>query len=502
MADQDVLVDDAPEQSVRTARLEHLDVLIVGAGLSGIGAGCHVQARCRGMSFALLEARGASGGTWDLFRYPGIRSDSDMYTLGYSFRPWAEAKAIADGSNILNYVRDTAREFGIDRRIRYNHRVRSASWSSAEARWLIEVERTDTGERVRLTCGFLMMCSGYYDYAGGHMPEFPGRERFAGSVVHPQFWPQDLDYAGKRVVVVGSGATAVTIVPAMAQTAAHVTMLQRSPTYIVSRPSEDKAANWLRANLPARLAYRIARLKNVALTIYFYNLARKQPDKTKQQIIAMAQHALGPEFDVATHLTPTYKPWDQRLCLVPDADLFNALRSGKASIATGHLDSFTATGLKLRSGETIDADIVVMATGLKLNLLGDIKFKVDGQAIELSKTMAYKGTMISGLPNLGWILGYTNASWTLKADLSCEYICRLLNFMRRRHIVAAVPRRDASVQEEDFLNLTSGYIQRGIGLLPKQGSKRPWRLDQNYPKDAVMLRYGRLADGTMEFVRR
>ena len=502
MADQDVLVQDAPEHSLRPARLEHLDVLIVGAGLSGIGAGCHLQARCRGTSYALLEARSASGGTWDLFRYPGIRSDSDMYTLGYSFRPWAEPKSIADGSSILNYIRDTAREFGIDRRIRYNHRVVKASWSSAEARWLIEAERTDTGEQVRLTCGFLMMCSGYYDYAGGHMPDFPGRERFAGSIVHPQFWPQDLDYAGKRVVVVGSGATAVTIVPAMAQTAAHVTMLQRSPTYIVSRPSEDQAANWLRAKLPAKLAYRIARLKNVALTIYFYNLARKQPDKTKQQIIAMAQQALGPEFDVATHLTPTYKPWDQRLCLVPDADLFNALRSGKAEIATGHLDSFTQTGLQLRSGETIDADIVVMATGLKLNLLGDIKFTVDGEAVELSKTMAYKGTMISGLPNLAWILGYTNASWTLKADLSCEYVCRLLNFMRRRRIVAAVPRRDASVQEEDFLNLTSGYIQRGIGMLPKQGSKRPWRLNRNYAIDAMALRYGRLADGTMEFVRR
>ena len=502
MADQDFLESDVAVRPIPEGRTEHLDVLIVGAGLSGIGAACHLQKRCRGMSYALLEARSTIGGTWDLFRYPGIRSDSDMYTLGYSFRPWAEDKSIADGGAILNYVRETAQEFGVDQHIRFNHRVCRASWSSAAARWTVEAERTDTGEQIRFTCGFLLMCSGYYDYAGGHMPEFPGRERFAGPVVYPQFWPQDLDYAGRRVVVVGSGATAVTIVPEMAKTAAHVTMLQRSPTYIVSRPSEDKAANWLRAHLPAKLAYRGARLKNMALGMYFYHLARKEPEKTKQQIIAMARTALGPEFDVDTHLTPTYKPWDQRLCLVPDADLFNALRSGKASITTGHLEAFTETGVRLRSGDEIEADIVVMATGLKINLLGDVKLSVDGTPVDISKTLAYKGMMFSGVPNLASILGYSMASWTLKADISCEYVCRLLTYMRRRRFSAATPKHDNLVGEEPIFNLTSGYVQRGIGLLPKQGAKRPWRLNRNYAMDAVAFRYGRLADGTMEFVRR
>jgi len=502
MADQDVIADDVFDKADEGAEVEHLDVLIVGAGLSGIGAGYHLQARCPGLSYALLEARSALGGTWDLFRYPGIRSDSDMYTLGYSFRPWAEAKSIADGRSILNYVRDTAQEFGIDRRIRFNHRVRHASWSSAEARWLVEAERTDTGQPVRLTCGFLLMCSGYYSYAGGHTPEFPDSECFRGRVVHPQFWPQDLDYAGKRVVVIGSGATAVTIVPEMAKTAAHVTMLQRSPAYIVSRPSEDKAANWLRERLPAKLAYRAARVKNMALGMYFYHLARKSPEKTKQQIIAMARHALGPDYDVGTHFTPSYNPWDQRLCLVPDADLFNAIRAGQASVSTGHIETFTETGLRLRSGEEIEADIVVMATGLKLNLLGDVGLSVDDSKVDLSKALAYKGMMFSGVPNLASVIGYTNASWTLKADITCEYVCRLLNHMKRHGYAAVTPRRDASVEEEPFFSLTSGYVQRGIGMMPKQGSKRPWKLHRNYAMDALALRFGRIADGTVEFVRR
>ena len=501
MADGDMVIDDVLERAAPAAGLEHLDVLIVGAGLSGIGAGCHVQKRCRGLSYALLEARDTSGGTWDLFRYPGIRSDSDMFTLGYAFRPWAENKSIASGEAILNYVRDTAAEFGIDRHIRYNHRVRRASWSSAAGHWLVEAERSDTGEPVRLTCGFLLMCSGYYDYAGGHMPEFPHSHLFRGQIVHPQFWPQDLQYAGKRVVVVGSGATAVTVVPEMAKTAAHVTMLQRSPTYIVSRPSEDSAANWLRAKLPPKLAYRAARLKNMALGIYFYHLARKNPEKTKQQIIAMARTALGPNFDVGTHLTPTYKPWDQRLCLVPDADLFNAIREERASIVTGHLESFTERGVRLRSGEEIEADIVVMATGLKMNLLGDVKLTVDGEGVDLSKALSYKGMMFSGVPNLAQVIGYTTASWTLKADITCEYVCRLLTFMRRRRYVAAVPRRSGEVEEEPFASLTSGYVQRAIGAMPKQGSKRPWRMHRNYALDALSLRYGRVADGTMEFIK-
>ncbi len=501
MAEQGI-ADYAPETAREDAKAEHLDVLVVGAGLSGIGAGCHLQRRCPGLSYALFEARSTIGGTWDLFRYPGIRSDSDMYTLGYSFRPWVGDKSIADGPSILSYVRDTAREFGVDRRIRFHHRVRKASWSSESARWLIEAERTDTGEPVRLTCGFLLMCSGYYSYAGGHMPEFAGSDRFRGRIVHPQFWPEDLDYAGKRVVVIGSGATAVTVVPEMAKTAAHVTMLQRSPTYVVSRPSVDKVADWLRKRLPAKLAYRVSRVKNMALGMYFYRLARKNPEKTKKAIIAMARQALGPDYDVGTHFTPSYNPWDQRLCLVPDSDLFNAIRTGQASVATGHIEAFTETGIRLRSGQEIEADIAVMATGLKINLLGDIKLSVDGGAVDLSKALAYKGMMFSGVPNLASVIGYTNASWTLKADITCEYVCRLLNHMKRRGYVAAMPRRNPLVEEEPFFSLTSGYVQRGLDVMPKQGSKRPWKLHRNYAMDAMALRFGRVADGAMEFARR
>lgn len=482
--------------------VEHLDVLIVGAGLSGIGAGYHLNTRCPGLRYAILEARAAIGGTWDLFRYPGVRSDSDMFTLGYSFRPWREAKAIADGPSILAYVRETAAAYGIDRHIRFHHRVRRASWSSAEARWLIEAERTDTGEIVRLSCGFLLMCGGYYSYAEGYAPAFAGLEQFRGRIVHPQFWPADLDYAGRRVVVIGSGATAVTIVPEMAKTAAHVTMIQRSPTYIVARPSEDRAANWLRTRLPAMLAYRITRWKNILLGMYFYRLARRKPEQVKQRILQMAQQALGPDYDVATHFTPQYKPWDQRLCLVPDADLFRAIRSGRASVETGHIETFTPNGLRLQSGQEMDADIVVTATGLKLNLLGDVAFGVDGVPVDLSKALCYKGMMFSDVPNLASVFGYTNASWTLKADLTCAYVCRLLNHMRRRGYDVATPRRDASVEEAPFLDFTSGYVQRALALLPKQGSKVPWKLYQNYARDTAALRLGRIEDGVMTFTRR
>jgi monooxygenase len=481
--------------------MEHFDVLIVGAGLSGIGAACHLQADCPGTSYAILEARGAIGGTWDLFRYPGIRSDTDMYTYGYGFRPWTEKKAVADGAEILNYIRETAREGGVDQRIRFNHRVHSASWSSDEARWLVEVER-DGGEPVRLTCGYMLMCSGYYSYASGHTPEFPGAERFKGRIVHTQFWPEDFDYAGKRVVVIGSGATAMTVVPAMAKTAAHVTMLQRSPSYVVSRPSGDTVAEWLRHRLPAKLAYRLARWKNAALTVYFYNLARSKPEKFKQQVLAMAQNELGPDYDVGTHFTPSYQPWDQRLCLVPDADLFKAIRSGQASVATGDIETFTETGIRLTSGAELQADIVVTATGLKLNLLGDIGLNIDGEKADLSKALAYKGMMFSGVPNLASVLGYTNASWTLKADMTCRYVCRVLNHMKRRGYDIATPARDPSIEEEPLLNLSSGYVQRGASMLPKQGSKRPWKLYDNYLKDAFTFRFSNIDDGTMKFSRR
>ncbi len=508
MADQDAIATEAAEgaahqaATVAATATEHLDVLIVGAGLSGIGAAYHLQSGAPGRRYAILEARGAIGGTWDVFRYPGIRSDSDMYTLGYSFRPWNEAKAIADGPAILNYVRETAREFGIDQRIRFNHKVRHAAWSSADAQWHVEAERTDTGETAHLTCGFLVMCSGYYSYAGGYAPDFAGIEQFKGRIVQPQFWPEDLDYAGKQVVVVGSGATAVTIVPEMAKAAAHVTMLQRSPTYVVSRPSEDGVANWLRARLPARLAYRISRLKNMGLGMYFYRVARTKPQETKRKIIAMVQHALGPDYNVGKHFTPSYNPWDQRLCLVPDADLFKAIRGGKASVETDHIEAFTETGIRIRSGPELPADIVVMATGLQLNLLGDVALSVDGRDIDLSKSLFYKGVMFSGVPNLISVIGYTNASWTLKADLTCEYMVRLLKHMRRRGYRSATPRHDPAEAESPFFSLTSGYVKRGLHMLPKQGAKRPWKMGRNYAEDALAFRFGPVRDRTMEFSRR
>ena len=482
---------------------KHFDVLIVGAGLSGIGAGYHLQANCPGKTYAILEGREAIGGTWDLFRYPGIRSDSDMYTLGYSFRPWREAKAIADGPSILKYVRDTAHDHDIERHIRFGHQVKRASWSSEDAAWTVEVARGPDKEVVTLSCGFLFMCGGYYDYAEGYTPVFPGIERFGGKLVHPQQWPEDLDYAGKTVVVIGSGATAVTLVPAMAETAGHVTMLQRSPTYVVSRPAEDELANKLRARLPAMLAYGIIRWRNVLGGMYFFNLARKKPEQVKQGIIAMVRQQMGPDYDVATHFTPRYNPWDQRLCLVPDADLFEAIKAGKAAVVTDQIETFTETGIKLKSGVELPADIIVTATGLKMQLLSGVEFSVDGARVDLAKTMSYKGMMYSDVPNLASAFGYTNASWTLKCDLTCEYVCRLINFMDRRQYAAATPRRtDPTVTEAPWLDFTSGYVQRALDLLPRQGSKRPWKLYQNYALDLITLRFGAVDDGTMEFTRK
>lgn len=482
--------------------LDHFDVLIIGAGLSGIGAGCHLTMKCPGKTFAILEARDAIGGTWDLFRYPGIRSDSDMFTLGYSFRPWLEAKAIADGASILQYVRDTAADYGVDRKIRFGHRVRRASWSSADALWTVEAECGPDNREVRFTCGFLLTCSGYYDYASGYTPEFPGIERFAGRVVHPQQWPDELDFANKRVLVVGSGATAVTLVPAMARTASHVTMLQRSPTYVVSRPSVDKFADRLRRRLPSKLAYFVTRWRNVLLTMFFYNLARKKPEKFKSDLIGLVSRHLGPDYDVATHFTPRYNPWDQRLCLVPDADLFRAIKKGKVRIATDHIETFTERGVTLKSGARIEADLVVTATGLRMVILNGIDITVDGERFDVAKSMSYKGMMYSGVPNLASAFGYTNASWTLKADLTSEYVCRLLTYMERRGYVQCTPVRDGSVVEAEFLGFTSGYVQRALDKLPRQGSKAPWKVHQNYARDLLTLRYGKLDDGTMIFTRR
>ncbi|HUD51392.1 NAD(P)/FAD-dependent oxidoreductase [Parvibaculum sp.] len=480
--------------------IEHRDVLIVGAGISGIGAGYHLQTNCPDKTYAILEGRETLGGTWDLFRYPGIRSDSDMYTLGYSFKPWTEAKAIADGPSILNYLRETAREYGIDRHIRFGHYVKRASWSTQDARWTVEVERGPAKELARFTCNFLFMCSGYYNYAEGYTPDFAGTDRFRGRIVHPQKWTPDIDYAGKRVVVIGSGATAVTLVPEMAKTAAHVTMLQRSPTYIVSRPAEDGFANWLRRYLPAKLAYGITRWKNVLFGMYFYRLCKRSPQGVKDWILKQVREQLGSDYDVDTHFTPSYNPWDQRLCLVPNGDLFEAIKSKRASVVTDRIETFTEKGLKLQSGAELEADLIVTATGLNLQVLSDLDITIDGAHVDLSKTMNYKGMMYSDVPNLASSFGYTNASWTLKCDLTCEYVCRLLNHMDRTGTRQCTPRQtDPSVEPEPWLDFSSGYVQRSIDKFPKQGSKAPWKLYQNYALDIVSLKFGKVDDGVMEF---
>jgi monooxygenase len=487
---------------VEKGAIEHFDVLFVGAGLSGIGAAYHLQTGSPGHSYVILEGREAIGGTWDLFRYPGIRSDSDMYTLGYSFRPWEEAKAIADGPSILRYVNDTADMYDIRRHIRFRHQVKSASWSSAEARWIVEAERTGTGERVRFSCAWLHMCSGYYNYSEVYDPGFAGKESFRGTIVHPQFWPETLDYAGRKVVVIGSGATAVTIVPEMAKQAAHVVMLQRSPTYMVSRPSEDSLANAIRRVLPSKLAYGITRWKNVLLQMFFFNLARKRPAKVKERLLEEVRKLLPEGYDVGTHFTPRYNPWDQRLCLVPDADMFEAVSKGSASIVTGEIEAFAETGIRLRDGRELEADIVVTATGLKLQLASDIVFAVDGEARDLSKTLSYRGMMFSDVPNLSYSFGYTNASWTLKADLTGGYLCRLLNHLRKTGTEIALPVREAGIEEVPFLDFTSGYVQRARDILPKQGSKKPWKLYQNYALDMVSLKFASVEDGVIRFLPR
>ncbi|NKF23905.1 flavin-containing monooxygenase [Solimonas marina] len=481
-----------------TADPTYFDVLIVGAGLSGIGAACHLQQHCPDRRYAIVEARDAIGGTWDLFRYPGIRSDSDMYTLGYSFRPWRQAKAIADGDSIRDYIRDTARDYGVDRHIRYRHRVVHAAWSSPTSRWTVDVE-TDAG-RVQLQCGFLYMCSGYYRYERGYQPAFPGIERFGGRVVHPQQWTPEIDYAGQRVVVIGSGATAVTLMPEMAKQAAHVTMLQRSPTYIASLPAEDGVANALRRHLPAKTAYALARWKNVLFGIAFFQLCRRAPELVKKLLRGRARRALGADYPIDPHFAPRYNPWDQRLCAIPDGDLFAALRRGRAEIVTDHIETFTEHGIRLRSGQELTADLVVTATGLDLVALGGMSISVDGVSVDLAKTMSYKGMMCSDVPNLAFAIGYTNASWTLKCDLTAEYICRVLHYMRAHGHTRCVPRRrDPSVQEEPLIDFSSGYVQRAIDRFPKQGSRSPWKLHQNYVLDLITLRHGRLDDGVMEF---
>jgi monooxygenase len=483
-----------------TQKTEHFDVVIVGAGLSGIGAGYHLQQKCPGKSYVILEGRDCIGGTWDLFRYPGIRSDSDMFTLGYSFKPWTDPKAIADGPSILNYVRETAAENGIDKKIRFRHRVKRASWSTPDARWTIEAERGEgTGDIVRFTCNFLFSCSGYYRYTDGYTPEFAGRDDFKGQILHPQKWPDKLDYAGKRVVVIGSGATAVTLVPAMAEKASHVTMLQRSPTYVVSRPAQDKLAILLREKFGKSIAYHAIRWRNVLLGLAFFQFARRRPQRFKRMVLGGVRMALGPDYDIA-NFNPSYNPWDQRLCLVPDGDLFKSIREKRASVVTAGIDRFTMRGIRLKDGSELQADIIVTATGLVLQLLGGMETVVDGRTIDFAKTMNYKGMMYSDVPNLASAFGYTNASWTLKCDLTCEYVCRLLNYMDRHGYKQCVPHNvDPSVEQLPVLDFSSGYVQRALPMLPKQGSKRPWRLFQNYAFDIVTLRFGKVDDGVMKY---
>jgi cation diffusion facilitator CzcD-associated flavoprotein CzcO len=487
---------------MRTRAGEHVDVLVIGAGLSGIGAACHLQRRCPERSYAILEARDRIGGTWDLFRYPGVRSDSDMHTLGYAFSPWEDARAIADGPSILRYVTDTARRHGVIDHIRTGHRVQRAEWSSVEARWTVEVHVAETGEVSRLTCDFLFCCGGYYRYDEGYTPHLEGVERFGGAVVHPQHWPENLDYAGRRVVVIGSGATAVTLVPAMAQTAAHVTMLQRSPSYIVSLPARDGVADWLRRRLPRRAAYQLVRAKNVALMTFSYQLSRRRPRLMKAMILRGAQRQLPDGYDVDTHFRPAYNPWDQRLCIVPDGDLFSAVSAGKASIVTDEVQTFTERAVRLRSGAELEADIVVTATGLQMLALGGIQLVVDGAPVHLPDKVVYKGMMLSGVPNFAFTVGYTNASWTLKADLTAAYVCRLLNHMRRHGYDRCAPAdEDPELIREPLLNLSSGYVLRSVHDFPAQGSKRPWRVHQNYALDVLDFKLGGVEDGVMRFAR-
>ena len=478
---------------------EHFDVLIIGAGLSGIGAAYHLQKECPKKSYAILEARECIGGTWDLFRYPGIRSDSDMYTLGYPFRPWKDGKAIADGPSILQYIRDTAKEFGIDRKIFYQHRVVGASWSSTDSQWTVDIERGPERELIQIVCRFLYLCTGYYDYDAGYLPEFPGKEKYQGSMVHPQKWSQDIEYAGKRVLVIGSGATAVTLVPELAKTAKHVTMLQRTPTYVVSMPTEDKLANGMRRLLPGKMAHSLSRWKNVMQSILFYQISRRAPGLAKKLIRKGVQAELGTSFDMK-HFTPNYNPWDQRLCVVPDGDMFKAIKQGSVEVVTDHINTFTEKGVKLKSGTEIEVDLIVTATGLKLKLIGGMQLVVDGKKVDPPQCKVYKGMMLSDVPNLAFAVGYTNASWTLKADLSNSYLCRVIKYMDQRGYSRCVPRVRGEMKEEPLMDFTSGYVQRELANLPKQGSKAPWKLYQNYILDLFTLRYRSVTD-SMEFTR-
>ena len=482
---------------------EYFDVVIVGAGLSGIGAAWHLQDKCPDKSYLILEGRESMGGTWDLFRYPGIRSDSDMYTLGYNFKPWKEGKAIADGPSILNYIRETASEAGIDRNIRYQQMVTSARWSSEEAAWTVATHDTTTGEIVTIRCKLLLMCAGYYNYEQGYLPEFKGRDSFRGETVHPQHWPEDLDYSGKKVVIIGSGATAVTMVPEMAKEAEHVVMLQRSPTYMASAPDSDWIAKLLQWLLPEKTAYSITRWKNIQYQRWIYRQTRTAPQRVRKKLLKMARKELGKGIDFDKHFVPRYDPWDQRLCLVPNGDFFHAIRDGRASVVTDTIAEFTENGIRLGSGQELEADIIVTATGLDLCVLGDVQISVDDRPIDIARTFSYKSMMFSDVPNLVSTFGYINASWTLKADLTAEFSCRLLNHMAATGMRQCTPR--LGDDERDMVgknwieSFSSGYIQRKTHLLPKQGEQPPWVNTQNYVLDRKTIGEDPLEDGFLQF---
>lgn len=479
--------------------VNHVDVLIIGAGLSGIGAASHLEREAPNKSYAILESRGAMGGTWDLFRYPGIRSDSDMHTLGYSFKPWKHERAIADGPAILDYIRETAREYDVEKHIRYNHRATKISWDSSRALWTVSIEKHGASAG-SISCNFIYSCTGYYRYDKGYTPDFPDIEQFKGQVIHPQLWPEDLDYADKNVVVIGSGATAITVVPEMAKTANHVTMLQRSPTYVVSRPGRDAFALRMDRWLPSRLAYLVTRWKNVSMQALIYQYSRRRPQKMKEFLLALTRRELSGKVDADTHFNPKYNPWDQRLCLVPDSDLFRSLRRGTSSVVTDHIQRFTKTGIKLESGDLLKADIVVTATGLELLPMGGMEIEVDGKTMVLPDTLGYRGMMLSDIPNFVLAAGYTNASWTLKCDLTSEYVCRMLNHMDKKGFAYCVPRnRDPAMERVSFLDLASGYVDRSIDRFPKQGLKSPWKLYQNYLLDILSLRFGAMNDKELEY---
>jgi monooxygenase len=478
----------------------HFDTLIIGAGISGISAAHYMQTDCPNKTYAILEGRKNIGGTWDLFRYPGIRSDSDMYTFGFAFRPWTNAKTIAPRASIIEYLEDTIKDEGIDQHILFEHRVNKATWSSENSLWTVSVNAPDAEQPKIFTCSFLSLCTGYYDYEKGYTPTFKGSENFKGQIVHPQKWTEDIDYTNKKIIVIGSGATAITLVPSLAEKAAHVTMLQRSPTYIVSQPAIDKLGQLLYKILPEKTAFKINRWRKIRLQQFSYYLTRTYPNFMKKALLKGVEKSLGPEYDIKTHFTPKYAPWDERLCLVPNGDLFYAIKKKKASVVTDHIEAFTENGIQLKSGKLLDADLIVTATGLKATIVSNFEIEVDGTPVDFSKTVAYKGCMFSDIPNMSLAFGYTNSSWTLKCDMVSQYVCRLINFMDKNGYKQSCPKQnDPNLKLEPYLDFTPGYILRVLDRLPKTGSKAPWRLEQSYFYDKVIFEKNALDDGVIEF---